>query len=39
MLLLRGVEQQLGIAERLAACVMDRRDPSRIGFIPICCGT
>ena len=30
MLLLRGVEQQLGIAERLAACVMDRRDPSRI---------
>lgn len=30
MLLLRGVEQQLGIAERLAACVLDRRDPSRI---------
>jgi hypothetical protein len=30
ILLLREVEQRLRIAERLAACVVDRRDPSRI---------
>ena len=28
--LLRGVERRLGIAERLAACMADRRDPTRI---------
>jgi len=31
VLLLREVERTLGIAERLAACLTDRRDPSRIG--------
>jgi Transposase DDE domain group 1 len=30
VLLLRGVEQRLGIAARLAACLADRRDPERI---------
>ena len=30
VLLLRGVEQRLGIAARLAACLADRRDPDRI---------
>ena len=30
VLLLREVEGELGIAERLAACLTDRRDPSRI---------
>src|ERR1035437_670966 len=30
VLLLRGVERQLGIAKRLAACLTDRRDPDRI---------
>ncbi|MGA8901550.1 transposase, partial [Bradyrhizobium sp.] len=30
VLLLRGVEQRLGIAARLAACVTDHRDPNRI---------
>ena len=30
VLLLRGVERQLGIASRLAACLKDRRDPERI---------
>src|SRR5204862_1626495 len=30
VLLLRGVERQLGIAGRLAACLTDRRDPDRI---------
>jgi Transposase DDE domain group 1 len=30
VLLLRGVERQLGIASRLAGCVKDRRDPERI---------
>ena len=30
VLLLRGVEQQLGIAARLATCLTDRRDPNRI---------
>ena len=30
VLLLREVERRLRIAERLAACVVDRRDPSRI---------
>ena len=30
VLLLRGVEQRLGIAARLAACLTDRRDPDRI---------
>ena len=30
VLLLRGVEQRLGIAKRLAACLTDRRDPDRI---------
>ena len=30
VLLLREVERELGIAERLAACVTDRRDPARI---------
>src|ERR1700681_115102 len=30
VLLLRGVEQRLGIATRLAACLTDRRDPDRI---------
>ncbi len=31
VLLLRGAERTLGIAERLAGCLADRRDPSRIG--------
>ena len=31
VLLLREVERTLGIAERLAGCLTDRRDPSRIG--------
>ncbi len=31
VLLLREVERKLGIAERLAGCLTDRRDPSRIG--------
>ena len=30
VLLLRGVEQRLGIAKRLAACLTDHRDPDRI---------
>jgi hypothetical protein len=30
VLLLRGVERRLGIAERLSGCMVDRRDPSRI---------
>ena len=30
VLLLRGVERRLGIAERLAECIVDRLDPSRI---------
>ena len=30
VLLLRGVERRLGIAERLAGCMTDRRDPARI---------
>ena len=30
VLLLRGVERRLGLAERLAGCVVDRRDPARI---------
>lgn len=30
LLLLRGIERQLGLAERLAGCIVDRRDPSRI---------
>ena len=30
VLLLRGVEQRLGIAKQLAACLTDRRDPDRI---------
>src|SRR5450432_4187787 len=30
VLLLRGVEQRLGIAARLTACLADRRDPGRI---------
>jgi len=30
VLLLRGVERRLGIAERLAGCMADRRDPARI---------
>lgn len=30
VLLLRGVERGLGLAERLAACLIDRRDPGRI---------
>ena len=30
VLLLRGVEQRLSIATRLAACLTDRRDPNRI---------
>ena len=30
VLLLRGVEQRLGMAARLAACVTDHRDPNRI---------
>ena len=30
VLLLRGVERRLGIAERLAACMPDRRDPTRV---------
>ena len=30
VLLLRRVERDLGLAERLAACVCDRRDPARI---------
>lgn len=30
VLLLRGVERRLGIAERLAGCMADRRDPTRI---------
>ena len=30
VLLLRDVERRLGIAERLAECLTDRRDPSRI---------
>src|SRR5690606_15410445 len=30
VLLLRGVERRLGLAERLAACMADRRDPTRI---------
>jgi hypothetical protein len=31
VLLLREVERRLGIAERLAGCLADARDPSRIG--------
>ena len=30
VLLLRAVERKLGLAERLAACLIDRRDPARI---------
>jgi hypothetical protein len=30
VLLLRGVERRLGIAERLSGCMTDRRDPARI---------
>jgi len=30
VLLLRGVERRLGLATRLAGCMADRRDPSRI---------
>jgi hypothetical protein len=30
VLLLREVERKLGIADRLAACLADRRDPARI---------
>jgi hypothetical protein len=30
VLLLREVERKLGLAERLAGCLVDRRDPSRI---------
>ena len=30
VLLLREVERRLGIAERLAGCFVDRRDPTRI---------
>ncbi len=30
VLLLRGVEQRLSIATRLAACLTDHRDPNRI---------
>src|SRR5579864_860044 len=30
VLLLRGVEQHLGVAARLAGCLRDRRDPDRI---------
>jgi len=30
VLLLRGVERRLGLAERLAGCIVDRRDSSRI---------
>ncbi len=30
VLLLREVERRLGLAERLAGCLVDRRDPSRI---------
>ncbi len=30
VLLLREVERKLGLAERLAACLIDRRDPARI---------
>jgi hypothetical protein len=30
VLLLRGVERRLGIAERLSGCMTDRRDPTRI---------
>ena len=30
VLLLREVERGLGLAERLAACLIDRRDPGRI---------
>src|ERR1051325_5789705 len=30
VLLLRGVEQRLSIAARLAACLTDHRDPNRI---------
>jgi hypothetical protein len=30
VLLLRGVERQLGLASRLAGCLKDRRDPDRI---------
>ena len=30
VLLLRGVERRLGLAERLAGCIVDRRDASRI---------
>jgi hypothetical protein len=30
VLLLREVERRLGIADRLAACLLDRRDPARI---------
>lgn len=30
VLLLRGVERRLGIAERLSGCMADRRDPTRI---------
>jgi hypothetical protein len=31
VLLLRDVERRLGLAERLARCMTDRRDPARIG--------
>ena len=30
VLLLRGVEKELGLADRLASCMRDRRDPDRI---------
>jgi len=30
VLVLRDVERRLGLAERLAGCIVDRRDPSRI---------
>jgi len=35
VLLLRGVERQLGIAKRLAACLTDCRDPDRIDHPPV----
>ena len=30
VLLLRGIERRLGLSERLAACMRDRRDQTRI---------
>jgi hypothetical protein len=30
VLLLRGIERRQGLSERLAACMRDRRDPTRI---------